>query len=77
MKSKLGWVVESYPMIIPHHELSAEALAGLIEEYVSRDGTELGEVTDKAVEVTGLLDRGELLLVYDPETESCNLIKPE
>ena len=63
-------------MIIPHHELSAEALAGLIEEYVSRDGTELSEVTDKAVEVTGLLDRGELLLVYDPETESCNLIKP-
>lgn len=61
-------------MIIPHHELSAEALAGLIEEYVSRDGTELGEVGDKSVEVTRLLDSGELVLVYDPESQSCNII---
>jgi uncharacterized protein YheU (UPF0270 family) len=73
-KSTLGWVVESHPMIIPHHELSAEALTGLIEEYVSRDGTELGEVRDKSVEVTRLLDSGELVLVYDPESESCNII---
>ena len=74
LKSTLAWVVENHPMIIPHHELSAEALAGLIEEYVSRDGTELGEVKDKSAAVARLLERGELVLVYDPESESCNII---
>jgi len=64
-------------MIIPHRELSAEALAGVIEEYVSRDGTELGEVADKSQAVVRLLERGDLLLVYDPDTESCNLITRE
>ena len=61
-------------MIIPHRELSEEALAGVIEEYVSRDGTELGEAPDKSETVVRLLDQGELVLVFDPRTESCNLL---
>lgn len=61
-------------MIIPHGALSAEALAGVIAEYVTRDGTELGEVTDKSEVVARLLDRGELVLVYDSLSESCNII---
>ena len=64
-------------MIIPHENLSAEALAGLVEEYVSRDGTERGEVADKSKAVIRLLERGELVLVYDPDSESCNLISPD
>jgi uncharacterized protein YheU (UPF0270 family) len=66
--------MENEPMTIPHGELSAEALAGVIAEYVTRDGTELGEVTDKSEVVAGLLDRGELVLVYDPQSECCNII---
>ena len=74
-KSALPWfVVENDTMIIPHRELSAEALAGVIEEYVTRDGTEFGEVPDKSEAVVRLLDRGELVLVYDPDSESCNII---
>ena len=69
--------MENDSIIIPHRELSAEALAGVIEEYVTRDGTELGEVTDKSDAVVRLLDRGELVLVYDPESESCNIITPD
>ncbi len=61
-------------MVIPHGALSAEALAGVIAEYVTRDGTELGEVTDKSEVVAQLLDRGELVLVYDSLSESCNII---
>ncbi len=30
-------------MLIPHRELSPEALQGLIEEFVTRDGTDYGE----------------------------------
>ena len=64
-------------MIIPHARLSREALAGVIEEYVTRDGTELSDAVDKAAEVRRRLDSGELLLVFDPDTESCNLLTPE
>jgi uncharacterized protein YheU (UPF0270 family) len=69
--------VENDSIIIPHRELSAEALAGVIEEYVTRDGTEFGEVTGKSEAVVRLLDRGELVLVYDPGSESCNIITPD
>jgi uncharacterized protein YheU (UPF0270 family) len=64
-------------VIIPHRELSAKALAGVIEEYVTRDGTELGEAVDKSGVVARMLDRGDLVLVYDPDSESCNIITRE
>jgi uncharacterized protein YheU (UPF0270 family) len=66
--------MESEPIVIPHSELSAQALAGVIAEYVTRDGTEFGEVTEKSEVVAQLLERGELVLVYDPDSESCNII---
>jgi uncharacterized protein YheU (UPF0270 family) len=61
-------------MIVPHLELSDETLAGLLEEYVTRDGTELGEAAAKIEQVRSSLDRGELVLVYDPDSESCNIL---
>ena len=64
-------------MIVPHDRLSADALAGIIEEYVTRDGTETSKATTKATAVRGALDRGELIIVYDAETESCNILPAE
>ena len=61
-------------MIIPHRQLSPEALAGVIEEFVTRDGTELSEASAKTGQVLAALDRGEIVLVYDPEAESCNIL---
>lgn len=61
-------------MIIPHRELSAEALDGVVEEYVTRDGTELTEASTNKAAVLAALERGELLLLYDPESESCNIV---
>ena len=64
-------------MIIPHHALSDEALRGVIEEYVTRDGTELTDATTKIVAVRGHLDRGELVVVFDVEAETCNILAPD
>lgn len=59
-------------------QLSPEALTGLIEEWVTRDGTDYGErevsTRDKAAEVRRLLSRGELLIVYDPACGQAALI---
>ena len=64
-------------MIVPHRSLSPEALAAVIEEYVSRDGTESTDASVKAAQVSAALDRGELVLVFDAEAESCNLLPPD
>ena len=64
-------------MIIPFRQLSPEALAGVIEEFVTRDGTEFSESADKAAAVRSALERGELVLVFDPQSESCNLLSPD
>jgi len=64
-------------MDIPHDAISPEALRGLIEEFVSRDGTDYGarEVSfeAKCEQVRGLLRQGKIKVVFDAETESCDL----
>ncbi len=64
-------------MIIPTDRISAEALQGLVEEFITRDGTDYGEyevaLTDKVAEVSAQLSRGEVVVVYDTVTESVSL----
>jgi len=65
-------------MVIPHGRLTVEALRGVIEEFVTREGTDYGGVSvrlaSKVQQVRGQLDRGEAFLVYDADTSSCNII---
>ena len=59
-------------------DLSPEALRGLIEEFVTRDGTDYGgverSVEEKIAQVTVQLTSGEARLVFDPETETANIV---
>jgi uncharacterized protein YheU (UPF0270 family) len=58
--------------------LSAEALRGLIEEFVSRDGTDYGNLEktldEKVSAVMRQLEDGEVCLVFDREEERANLV---
>lgn len=58
--------------------LSPEALRGLVEEFVTRNGTDYGAVErgveGKIAEVTAQLASGEVCIVFDPETESANIV---
>ena len=59
-------------------DLSADAVRGLVEEFVTRDGTDYGAV-EQSVEgkiacVMGQLESGEARIVFDPETESANIV---
>ena len=59
-------------VVVPWQALSDEALAGVIEEFVTREGTEYGasEVTleDKCRQVRDQLDRGDVVITYDDES---------
>jgi hypothetical protein len=68
-------VVEQPPVVVPPDAISAEALEGLIEEFVTRHGTDLGEAGDKAAQVRRLLRSGKVQIVFDPNTESCNIVE--
>jgi uncharacterized protein YheU (UPF0270 family) len=63
---------------IPATRLSPETLDDLIEEFVTRDGTDYGErehsLAEKKRAVARQLDRGEAVIVFDAETETCNII---
>ena len=65
-------------MIIPYNELSENALQALIEDFVTRDGTDYGwdemSMQEKAEHLLELLKSGELLISYNEDTESCGLI---
>ena len=66
---------------VPISEISAEALTGLLEEYVSRDGTDYGEVEASIDEKTKALHKqlemGELLILFDPETQELDIVMRE
>jgi uncharacterized protein YheU (UPF0270 family) len=69
---------ESPPVEIPHEELSPEALRGVLESFVLREGTEYGErdfsLDEKVAHVLRQLERGEAQIMYDPHTESVTLV---
>ena len=63
---------------VPWEGLSADALEGLVEEFVTRDGTDYGtserSLASKKAEVRRLLERGEVRIVFDPESGTANLV---
>ena len=62
---------------IPVNKLSPEALQGVIEEFISRAGTDYGEVEasqeTKFRQVKSRLATGEAVLIFDDETETTNI----
>jgi uncharacterized protein YheU (UPF0270 family) len=66
------------PTRIPPGDLSPEALRSLVEEFVTRDGTDYGAVErgvdEKIARVLAQLASGEACIVFDPETESANIV---
>lgn len=64
-------------MIIDHQALSAEALRGVIEDFVSREGTDYGHsdwsLDEKVSSVLQQLHAGFAVVVFDSELESCSI----
>lgn len=66
------------PIVVPHRELSAAALRGVVESFVLREGTDYGEreVTHehKVAQVLRQLERGEVRILYDPTDATVTIV---
>lgn len=64
---------------IPYDQLNSETLNGVIEEFVTRDGTDYGEIEvsleTKISRVLGQLKSGKAVIVFDQKTETCTILK--
>ena len=65
-------------MEIPHTQLSDKALRAIIEEFISREGSDYGlieySLEEKVGHVMGQLERGEVVVSFDAASETCNLV---
>ena len=66
------------PVAVPHGELSEEALRGVAESFVLREGTDYGERDvsheDKVAQVIRQLQRGEARIMFDPLDSSVTIV---
>ena len=68
----------SGPIVIPCSELSPEAVRGVVESFVLREGTDYGmrecSFEDKVEQVMEQLRGGEAQILFDTETESVTIV---
>jgi uncharacterized protein YheU (UPF0270 family) len=66
------------PVAIPHTDLSPDALRGVVESFVLREGTEYGErefkLEEKLAHVMHQLERGEAQIMFDPVSSSVSIV---
>ena len=66
---------------IPYEQLSSEALHGVIEEFVTRDGTDYGEreipLETKIAQVMEKIKIGKAVIVFDQKSETCNILRSD
>jgi uncharacterized protein YheU (UPF0270 family) len=65
-------------MIIPHEQISPYALQGLMEEFITREGTDYGEtevsLAHKVRQLRSQLTRGDIVIVFDLASESLSIV---
>ncbi len=66
------------PVPIPFQDLSADALRGVIESFVLREGTDYGaheySLDEKVAHVMRQLERGEARILFYPVTETVDIV---
>ena len=64
-------------MIISHTDIAPDTLYALIEEFVTRDGTDYGDIETstetKVQQVMNQLERKDVFIVYSEEYETCTI----
>lgn len=64
-------------MIIPYEMIEPETLKSLIEEFVSREGTDNGyddALAKRVAQVLSRLKSGDMVIVFDQESQTPNIM---
>ena len=61
-------------MRIPHRQLSPAALRAVVEEFVTRDGTDHSSVEARIELLLRQLDAESVELHFEQATETCNIL---
>lgn len=68
----------SNQVVIPPSALSDEALTGVVEEFITREGTDYGlqehSLEHKRAAVMKQLARGEVVILFDADAEAVTLV---
>lgn len=63
---------------VPADMLSPEALDGIMEDFITREGTDYGlyeySLDDKKAQVLAQIRSGQVIILFDPFAESCHLV---
>jgi uncharacterized protein len=66
------------PVEVPHTELPPATLRAVVESFVLREGTDYGErdatFDEKVADVVRQLERREAVIVYDPVSDSVDIV---
>lgn len=66
------------PVVVPPDALAPDLLRAVVESFVLREGTDYGErelaLEEKVARVVRLLERGEARIVFDPATETVDIV---
>ena len=66
------------PVAVPYSELSADALDGVIDNFILREGTDYGDRAfsheQKVAQVLRQLERGEARIMFDPIDSSVTIV---
>ncbi len=61
-------------MQIPHTQLAPATLRAVVQEFVTRDGTDHSGIEQRIERVIQQLERGQAQLHYDADSQSCNIV---
>ena len=77
--ASVGNEAQQEPIAIPPAQLSAQALRGVIEAFVLREGTDYGEreysLEQKIAHVAAQIEAGEAQIWFDPNTNSIDIAR--
>ena len=68
---------EEVAVAIPYESLSKDALEGILDDFILREGTDYGDVEysleEKRTQVVELLKKGKAGIFFESESETCTL----
>jgi hypothetical protein len=63
---------------VPYNQLYPDTLRALVEEFITREGTDYGQVEvdleTKVMQVLRQLKKGEAIIVFEEKSETCNIV---